>query len=108
MTENEISKTIVQTCYDVHVQPGPGLLESVYEEILNMELLDHGLNAEKQKGIPVSWKENKLNLGFRADLIVEKKFIVELKSVKQIAPVQQTTSNLFKNSWFEIRIINQL
>lgn len=87
MTENEISKIIVQACYDIHVELGPGLLESVYEEILYRELLNKGLKVEKQKGIPVFWKKEKVNLGFRADLIVEDKVIVELKSVEQIAPV---------------------
>ncbi len=87
MTENEISKIIVNTCYQIHVELGPGLLESVYEEILYSELLNQGLIVERQKAIPVIWKENKMNLGFRADLIVEKKVIIEIKSVESIAPV---------------------
>lgn len=87
MTENEISKVIVQTCYEIHVELGPGLLESVYEEILYQELIKNGLKVERQKGIPVFWRGDKLNLGFRADLIVEKKVIIELKSVEQIAAV---------------------
>ncbi len=87
MTENEISKIIVNTCYQIHIELGPGLLESVYEEILYSELLNQGLKVERQKAIPVIWKENKMNLGFRADLIVENKVIIELKSVESIAPV---------------------
>ena len=87
MTENEISKIIVNSCYQIHTSLGPGLLESVYEEILYSEFIDQGLTVERQKAIPVIWKENKMNLGFRADLIVENKVIIELKSVEQIAAV---------------------
>lgn len=87
MTENELSKIIVNTCFDIHVKLGPGLLESVYEEILFYELVKQGLKVERQKPIPVIWDELKMNIGFRADLIVENKVIVELKSVELIAPV---------------------
>ncbi len=87
MTENEISKIIVNSCYQIHIELWPELLESVYEEILYSELIDQGLTVERQKAIPVIWKENKMNLGFRADLIVENKVIIELKSVEQLAPV---------------------
>ncbi len=87
MTENEISKIIVNTAYDIHVQLGPGLLESVYEEIMFFELTKQGLNVERQKAIPVIWDDLKMELGFRADLIIENKVIVELKSVETIAPV---------------------
>ncbi|MGQ1784860.1 MULTISPECIES: GxxExxY protein [unclassified Saccharicrinis] len=59
----------------------------MYEEILYYELTEQGLNVERQKAIPVSWKGRKMNVGFRADLIVENKVIVELKSVEHIAPV---------------------
>ena len=87
MEENRVAKIIVNTCFDIHVNLGPGLLESVYEEILYSELIEKGLKVERQIGLPVYWKEKKLNLGFRADLIVENKVIVELKSVEAIAPV---------------------
>jgi len=87
MTENEIAKIIVNTAYDIHVKLGPGLLESVYEEILYFELTEQGLYVERQKPIPVFWKNIRMEIGFRADLIVEKKVIVELKSVERIAPV---------------------
>lgn len=87
MTENEIATIIVDTAYDIHVQLGPGLLESVYEEIMFFELTKKGLKVEKQKAIPVIWDELRMELGFRADLIVENKVIVELKSVEAIAPV---------------------
>jgi len=89
MTENELSKIIVNTCYNIHVKLGPGLLESVYEEILTYELVKQGLNVERQKLIPVFWENIKMEVGFRADLIVENKVIIELKSVEVIAPVHQ-------------------
>ena len=87
MTENELSKIIINTCYNIHVQLGPGLLESVYEEILYHELLEQGLKVERQKAIPVIWKDRKMEIGVRVDLIVENKVIIELKSVEIIAPV---------------------
>jgi GxxExxY protein len=87
MTENEISKIIVNTCYNIHVKLGPGLLESVYEEILYHELINQGFRVQRQQALPVIWNDIKMEIGFRADLIVENKVIVELKSVETIAPV---------------------
>lgn len=87
MTENELAKIIVNTAFQIHTQLGPGLLESVYEEILYYELVKQGLKVERQKPIPVIWKELKMEIGFRSDLIVESKVIIELKSVEIIAPV---------------------
>jgi len=87
MTENEISKLIVDVAFKVHTKLGPGLLESIYEEILYFELVKLGLNVERQKAIPVIWDNLKMELGFRADLIIENKVIIELKSVEIIAPV---------------------
>ncbi|MCF8454045.1 MAG: GxxExxY protein [Pedobacter sp.] len=87
MTENEISLIIVNTAYHVHYTLGPGLLESVYEEIMYYELCKQGLNVQRQQSIPIIWDELKMEIGFRADLIVESKVIVELKSVETIASV---------------------
>ncbi len=87
MTENELSKIIVNVAYQIHVNLGPGLLESVYEEIMYFELTNQGLRVERQKAIPVFWNGIKMEIGFRADLIVENKVIVELKSVETLAPV---------------------
>ena len=87
MTENELSLIIVNTAYHVHYTLGPGLLESVYEEIMYYELRKQGLNVEKQKSIPIIWDNLKMDFGFRADLIVESKVIVELKSVEKIKTV---------------------
>jgi GxxExxY protein len=87
MDENYLAKIIVNTCYNIHVELGPGLLESVYEEILYYELTIQGLKVDRQKGIPVIWKDRKMDIGFRADLIVENKVVVEIKSVEMIALV---------------------
>ncbi|HQF42768.1 MAG TPA: GxxExxY protein [Ignavibacteriaceae bacterium] len=87
MHENEISKIIVDCAFRVHNELGPGLLESVYEEVLSYELKKKGLNIERQKGISVNYDNLKMELGFRADIIVENKVIIELKSIEEIAPV---------------------
>ena len=87
MTENEISKIIVDVAYRVHSKLGPGLLESVYEEILYFEFLKRGLEVQRQKAIPVIWNDIKMEIGFRADLIIENKVIIELKSVENITPI---------------------
>jgi GxxExxY protein len=87
MTENELSKIVVDICYKIHTKLGPGLLESVYEAILYYELNKLGLKVQKQKPVPVYWEEIVLEVGFRADLIVEDKVILEIKSVAELANV---------------------
>lgn len=87
MTENYLSNIIVNTAYNIHIKLGPGLLEVLYEEILFYELIRQGLKVERQKEIPVIWDGQRMNIGFRADLIIEDKVIVELKSVENISPV---------------------
>ena len=87
LTENEIAKIIVNVSYRIHNRLGPGLLESVYEAILCHELIKEGLNVERQKAIPVKWEDVYLDVGFRTDIIVEEKVIIELKSVEKIVPV---------------------
>jgi GxxExxY protein len=87
MTENEISRIVVDVSYKIHTKLGPGLLESVYEAILYYELSKRGLNVERQKPLPVIWDEVYLDIGFRTDLIVDDKVIIEIKSVEQIANV---------------------
>ena len=89
MHENEISQQIVDAAFQIHINLGPGLLESVYEEVIFYELTNRGLNVKRQIGVPVVYKDIKMELGFRADLIVENKVIIELKSVESIAPVHQ-------------------
>jgi len=87
MKENEISKIILDISFDLHTKLGPGLFESVYEEILVYELENYGLNIKRQKAIPVIWEELKMEVGFRADIIVEDKVIIEIKSIEVLAPI---------------------
>ncbi len=89
MTHNEIAKIIVDTAFHIHKTIGPGLLESVYHEILMYELEKKGLTVQKEVPIPVIWNDKTLELGYRADLIVEDKIIVEIKSVEKTNPVHQ-------------------
>jgi GxxExxY protein len=86
-SENELSAIIVDTCFKIHKKLGPGLLESVYEEILSYELTQLNLEVKRQKGIPVIWEGIFMDIGFRTDLIVENKVIIEIKSVESISPV---------------------
>jgi len=87
MGENEISAIVVDVCYKIHVKLGPGLLESVYEAILYHELSKRGLNVERQKPLPVVWDGINLDIGFRSDLIVEGKVILEIKSIEQLTDI---------------------
>ena len=89
MDENDISRIIVDCAYHIHRELGPGLLESVYEKVLIYELEKKGLNIDNQVAIPVRYHEISLELGFRADLIIENKIIIELKSVEEILPVHK-------------------
>ena len=87
MTENEISKTIFSCALKVHKALGPGLLESSYEECMYYELNKTGLKVEKQKALPLIYEEVKLEIGYRIDLIVEDKVIIELKAVDSLNDV---------------------
>ncbi len=89
MNENEISKIIVHKCLKIHKTLGPGLLESVYEEVLYYEILKSQLKCERQVAVPVVYEDIKMDLGFRADMFVGDKVIVELKSVENIMPVHK-------------------
>jgi GxxExxY protein len=84
LTENQIATAIVNAAIHVHRQLGPGLLESVYEECLYHTLLKRGYNVEKQLALPVYFEEIKMEVGFRTDLLVEKKVIIEVKSVEKL------------------------
>jgi GxxExxY protein len=88
MNENEIAKIIVSIAYNIHTRLGPGLLESVYETIMEHELVNkYNLNVRRQFPIPVYWGGVKMDVGFRGDLWVENKVIVEIKSIELMAPV---------------------
>ena len=87
MTENELSSKIIGAAIAVHKQLGPGLLESTYEVCLAHELKLLGLQNRQQVALPVVYKDIKLNAGYRLDLIVENKIIIEIKSVDKLAPI---------------------
>lgn len=87
MSENELSKIIVDCCFKIHIKLEPGLFESVYEEVLFYELTKSKLELVRQPNIPVIYDNLKMDIGFRADIIVENKVIVELKSVENVLPV---------------------
>lgn len=84
MTENEISERIIGCAIQVHRELGPGLLESAYEACLYYELIQSGLLVEKQKPIPVIYKEVQMDCGYRLDLLVENKVIIEVKSCEAL------------------------
>lgn len=84
MSENELSKVVLDCAMKVHTELGPGLLESVYEACLEFELKNRGISVERQKPIPVEYQNVKLDCGFRLDLFVESKVILELKAVDSL------------------------
>jgi GxxExxY protein len=88
MSENEVAKIVVDTAFRIHKELGPGLFESVYESIMDFELKsEYGLFVERQTQLPVIWKGMAMDLAFRPDLVIEKKVIVELKSIETLSPV---------------------
>ena len=89
MTENEISGNIIDVAYRAHSLLGPGLLESVYEAVLAIELDKRGLAVVRQQPIPVIYEGTVIPIGFRADLVVEGRVIVEIKSSTEIAVVHK-------------------
>ena len=89
MDENEIAKIVVDASLRIHKILGPGLLESVYQAALDYELQKRGLRIAQQVGLPVFYEEVKLELGFRVDLIVNEKVIIEIKSIEAFAPVHK-------------------
>ena len=87
MTENEIATTIIDKAMEVHKFLGPGLLESAYESCLFYELIKTGLKVDRQKPMPILYKDISLDTGYRIDLMVEDKVIVELKSVDSLTNI---------------------
>jgi len=82
MIENELSKKIIGCAIEVHKQLGPGLLESAYQECLYYELKQTGFKVKKEKPMPIVYKEVKLDHGYRIDLLVEEKVVIEIKTVE--------------------------
>lgn len=88
MDENQIAKVVINAAFIIHKEHGPGLFESVYENVLEQELkYQYGLNVVCQPVLPVYWWDCRLNIGFRPDMIVENKLIIELRSIESVVPV---------------------
>ena len=87
MTENQISKIVVDCALKVHRQLGPGLLESAYQECLFYELVDQGLQVEKEKAMPLIYNDVKLDIGYRIDLLINNKLVIEIKSIEALNDV---------------------
>ena len=89
MNENEIATIVVDAAYHIHRQTGPGLLESAYQAMMVYELKKRGLRVEAEIPIPIHYDQLTLEIGYRADIIVEDKVIIELKSVEAVIPVHK-------------------
>ncbi|BFN37127.1 GxxExxY protein [Fidelibacter multiformis] len=89
MTENEIGTLAIASAIAVHRELGPGLLESVYQKALLYELIQQGLSVKAQVNIPVKYKREIMDIGFRADILIENKVLLELKSVEKIQDVHK-------------------
>jgi len=87
MNENEIAAIVVDSCIHIHKKLGPGLLESVYESILSHELINKGLHIERQVPVPIVWEGTTFDESFRADIIVNRMLLIELKAVEKMNPV---------------------
>jgi GxxExxY protein len=87
MNENELAAKVMDASFIIHRELGPGLLESVYEVVLAKQLTELGLTVERQVAVPIRFQGVDFDEGFRADLLVEKKLIIELKSVERLQPV---------------------
>jgi len=86
---NKITDAIISSAIDVHKELGPGLLESTYEACLFFELMDRELRVERQKALPVIYRDVKLDCGYLIDFFVEDKVIVELKAIEKIGPIHE-------------------
>lgn len=108
MTENEIANKIIGLAIDVHKALGPGLLESAYQECLYYKITQSGLSAEKEKPMPLMFEEVKLDCGYRIDILVESKVVIEKKSVEALNDVHiaQTLTYLKLGNYKLGRLIN--
>ena len=105
-SEDELSNIVIGVAIDVHNQLGPGLLENVYKQVLHHKLLKEGLSVEIEKSMPVQIDEIYLDLGYKIDLLVEKKLVLELKSVKEITNVHVAQAlNYLKMGNFKLGLI---
>lgn len=105
---NELTGIIIEEAIEVHKELGPGLLESVYEEALYICLTERGLKVLRQAPVPVFFRGRQLETGFRADLIVEDRVIVELKSKETIPPVDyKKVNNYLKITNLTVALMNK-
>ncbi len=104
MIENEISKIIIGLAIDIHKALGPGLLESAYKECLYFKIKQSGLLVEKEKAMPLIFEDVKLDCGYRIDILVETKLVIEVKAVQALNDIYLAqTFNIFKIGQFQIR-----
>jgi len=89
MTENEIGRIVVDSAIKVHKSLGPGLLESAYEACLVYEIQKTSLNVQRQAGLPLKYEDVILDVGYRVDILIEKKVVLELKAVEKLLPIHQ-------------------
>jgi GxxExxY protein len=105
MTENKIGTAIVEASISIYRELGLGLLETVYEIVLSHELTQRGLRVERQVPVPIHYRGLQFDEGFRADLIVGGKVIVELKSVERVVAAHRKTGpDLPQADWSEVRL----
>ncbi|MBL0335793.1 MAG: GxxExxY protein [Chitinophagaceae bacterium] len=105
---NELTKIILQKAFKIHAALGPGLLESSYKECLYYELLKTGLKIERQRALPLVYESVKLDAGYRADLLIENKLIVEIKSVDALNDIHVSqVLTYLKLAECKIGILNQ-
>ncbi len=108
MTENEISYAIIGIAMELHKNIGAGLLESAYENALVYDLRENGFEVKQQLAMPFIYKEVKQDIGYRIDILVENKVLIEIKSVENPCSSSFFSNfNLLKIIWYKIRIANQ-
>jgi GxxExxY protein len=86
---NQFTHDIIECCIEVHMELGPGLMESIYEECLETVLIESGLNVKRQVEVPLFFKGKKLNKCFKLDMLINNSIVLELKSVETILPVHE-------------------
>lgn len=106
LTENELSNLVIGVAMDVHTQLGPGLLENVYKQVLHFKFLKEGIFAEMEKPMPIHIDGFALDLGYKIDILVENKLVIELKSIKEISDIHiAQTLNYLKLGNFKLGLI---
>lgn len=106
LSENELSNLVIGVAMDVHTQLGPGLLENVYKQVLHFKLLKEGIFAEMEKPMPIQIDGFALDLGYKIDILVENKLVIELKSIKEISDIHiAQTLNYLKLGNFKLGLI---